>query len=369
MWVDYVLFMNASSPRATRWRRPPFDVIVADGGDEVNAGIFAVRNSAGGFAFLKAYGMTPRQREGGHLPWRDNGYLNHAVLTRNCGRCRRCVPDECFMAGLHGSKHKFRQCFWRFRQSLNGLDESEIGGPRGGTRARQHRRRGLRPAARGSSAITLVGPAEQLRDQRFAPALCRRTSRQSAGMKTRLGGVGYLNDAPGVRHRVHADASARRWLNHCAPCLAAWARHAPCSAPSHSRMCRVWIRASMEQDVLRLALSQRQRPQRFSEVPKKTIIAEGLSTKESTSASVGLIVFALPGGLTVWHTHAGVGCVACEIVVPEFAGLNSLLQRHTVGEVRRSARRYRRRLAAISTSSRQIHVEQKCDSNSLTPSE
>ena len=53
--IDYdVLIINASvllQPLLDR--ATGFDVIVADGGDEVNAGIFAVRNSVGGRRFLR----------------------------------------------------------------------------------------------------------------------------------------------------------------------------------------------------------------------------------------------------------------------------------------------------------------------------
>eukprot|EP00307_Rebecca_sp_RCC1486_P009646 CAMPEP_0119418700 /NCGR_PEP_ID=MMETSP1335-20130426/18937_1 /TAXON_ID=259385 /ORGANISM="Chrysoculter rhomboideus, Strain RCC1486" /LENGTH=191 /DNA_ID=CAMNT_0007443965 /DNA_START=81 /DNA_END=656 /DNA_ORIENTATION=+ len=112
-----------------------FDVVVADGGDEINAGIFAVRNSKGGRAFLDAYehDCEAAKQMRGHLPWRDNGYLMHAVLRGIVADAGVKYNNECMRAGIHGSKGAFRQCFWRFRQKLHGLTKDQIDGPRRGS--------------------------------------------------------------------------------------------------------------------------------------------------------------------------------------------------------------------------------------------
>jgi len=69
IWMDYdALIMNGSvslNPLVRNAR--DFDVIVGDGGDQVNAGIFAVRKSAGGMAFFE--GIRTGRHSGG-APWR-----------------------------------------------------------------------------------------------------------------------------------------------------------------------------------------------------------------------------------------------------------------------------------------------------------
>ena len=139
VWIDYdVLIINASvllEPLLDR--ATGFDVIVADGGDEVNAGIFAVRNSVGGRRFLRGYEQdaVKARMHGGHLPWRDNGYLMHAVLRGIVEDTGTTYADECLKAGLRRSKPAFKRCFWRLRQRLNGLDDASIGGPPRNSRA------------------------------------------------------------------------------------------------------------------------------------------------------------------------------------------------------------------------------------------
>ena len=112
-------------------RAKGFDVVVADGGDEVNAGIFAVRNSVGGRRFLRAYEQDAikARKLGGHLPWRDNGYLMHAALRGIVEDTGATYADECLLAGLRRSKPAFKRCFWRLRQRLNGLKDASIAGP------------------------------------------------------------------------------------------------------------------------------------------------------------------------------------------------------------------------------------------------
>ena len=139
VWIDYdVLIMNASVPLEPLLARAKgFDVVVADGGDEVNAGIFAVRNSVGGRRFLRAYEQDAikARRLGGHLPWRDNGYLMHAALRGIVEDTGTTYADECLLAGLRRSKPAFKRCFWRLRQRLNGLDDASIAGPPRNSRA------------------------------------------------------------------------------------------------------------------------------------------------------------------------------------------------------------------------------------------
>jgi hypothetical protein len=131
-WLDYdALIMNPSVPLSVLTdRAADFDVIAADGGDEVNAGVFAVRNSRGGYAFLASYERDAERAaaQGGHLPWRDNGYLMHAVL-RGIVQDRTVYRDECFHAGVTGSKGKFKRCMWRMRKLHDGFPEAWIDGP------------------------------------------------------------------------------------------------------------------------------------------------------------------------------------------------------------------------------------------------
>ena len=133
VWIDYdVLIMNPSVPLEPMLARAKgFDVVVADGGDEVNAGIFAVRNSVGGRRFLRAYEQDAikARKLGGHLPWRDNGYLMHAALRGIVEDTGATYADECLLAGLRRSKPAFKRCFWRLRQRLNGLNDASIAGP------------------------------------------------------------------------------------------------------------------------------------------------------------------------------------------------------------------------------------------------
>lgn len=140
VWLDYdVLIMNGSVAleELLLQNAEGFDVVVADGGDEVNAGIFAVKNSPGGFAFLNAYeedaAFAARQK--GHLPWRDNGYLMHAALRGIVEDAGIRYQNECLIAGLRRSKNGFRRCFWKFRKALHGLQDADIDGPPRGSRA------------------------------------------------------------------------------------------------------------------------------------------------------------------------------------------------------------------------------------------
>ena len=140
VWVDFdVLIMNEKiTLESLMSKASGFDVITADGGDEVNAGIFAIRNSAGGFAFLEAYehDAVRAAARGGHLPWRDNGYFVHAILRGLVEDAGITYKDECFAAGIRRNKGSFRRCFWRFRKTIHGLRYPvDIHGPPRGSRS------------------------------------------------------------------------------------------------------------------------------------------------------------------------------------------------------------------------------------------
>ena len=140
VWVDFDVFiMNEKiTLESLMSKASGFDVITADGGDEVNAGIFAIRNSAGGFAFLEAYehDAVRAAARGGHLPWRDNGYFVHAIIRGLVEDAGITYKDECFAAGIRRDKGSFRRCFWRFRKTIHGLRyPADINGPPRGSRS------------------------------------------------------------------------------------------------------------------------------------------------------------------------------------------------------------------------------------------
>lgn len=140
LWMDYdAIIINWSIPLDILTRRAEgFDVIAADGGDEINAGVFAVRNSTGGREFLRSYENDAARaaKLKGHLPWRDNGYMMHAVL-RGIVQDKGVYRDECFNAGLHGSKGMFKRCFWSMRKRYDGFPRHWIDGPPRTARAPQ----------------------------------------------------------------------------------------------------------------------------------------------------------------------------------------------------------------------------------------
>ena len=140
-WMDYdAIIMNASIPLDLLTRKAAsFDVIAADSGDEVNAGVFAVRSSRGGRHFLTNYENDAVRAMAlkGHLPWRDNGYMMHAVL-RGIVQDHSIYRNECFNAGLRGSKPQFKQCFWKMRKRHEGFPEAWADGPPRIARAPQH---------------------------------------------------------------------------------------------------------------------------------------------------------------------------------------------------------------------------------------
>lgn len=132
-WIDYdTIILNPAIPLDTLTiRAEGFDVIAADGGDEINAGVFAVRNSPGGFEYLRGYEDDAERADAlkGHLPWRDNGYMMHAVIRGIVQDRGVAYKDECFHAGLHRSKGAFKRCFWRMRTMHEGFATAWIDGP------------------------------------------------------------------------------------------------------------------------------------------------------------------------------------------------------------------------------------------------